>query len=101
MKRYVSFVIQSWQGSGDGGMRWAVQGVDDQEPRALPDASFLVRTWIDEDGQMVRGLIRHISSGREVQFQSGERAVEFIRAWMSDEARPAAELRETRGPSYG
>ena len=72
MSRYVSFLIQSWQDRSNGTMRWRVCRVQDEEPISLPDASFVVRTWIDDD-QMIRGLIRHVQSGHEMQFQSGER----------------------------
>jgi hypothetical protein len=81
MGHYISFVIRSWQ-EGDGeGMRWSVHLVDDPSPLHLPDGCFLVRTWID-DTQTVRGLVRNLQSGCEMQFQSGQSALGFIRSWM-------------------
>jgi hypothetical protein len=80
MGHYVSFVVQSWKDDADGSMRWSVQPVHNHEPLQLPDGSFVVRTWIDDE-QVVRGLIRHVQSGREMQFQSGQSAIEFIRSW--------------------
>ena len=86
MSRYVSFVVQSWQETADGSMRWRVCRAHDETEIALPDAAFVVRVWIDEQGQMVRGIIRHLQSGREMQFQSGARAIDFIRGWIGDQA---------------
>jgi hypothetical protein len=83
MGHYISFVIHSWQDSDDETMRWSIRPVDDPAPVHLPDGCFLVRTWID-DGQVVRGLIRHVQSGSEMQFQSGHSALAFIRSWMAD-----------------
>jgi hypothetical protein len=88
MSQYVSFVVQSWQESPDGSMRWRVCRAQSESEIHLPDAAFVVRVWIDEQGQMVRGLIHHLQSGREMQFQSGARAVEFIRGWMRDQPDP-------------
>jgi hypothetical protein len=86
MSEYVSFIIQSWQRGGDDTMRWKVYLVRGEEEISFPDASFLVRVWIDDGDQIVRGLIRHVQSGREMQFQSSDRAVEFIRAWMDGDS---------------
>ena len=83
MSRYVSFVIQSWQDDRDGTMRWEAHRVQDEEAIRLPDAAFVVRAWVNEDEQMVRGLIRHVQSGRELQFQSGERVTDFVHACLS------------------
>jgi hypothetical protein len=84
MGHYVSFVIQSWQDGVDGTMRWRVHCVREQDPLRLPNGSFVIRTWIDDE-QIVRGLIRHVQSGREMQFQSGKSALEFIHAWLNGE----------------
>ncbi len=92
MSRYMSFVVQSWCGDGSGPMCWRLCRVHDQEELRLPDASFVVRAWIDDQEQMVRCVVRHVSSGREVQFQSGERAVEFIRDWAAQNAAPGLEV---------
>jgi hypothetical protein len=81
MGHYVSFIIQSWQENADGTMRWQVCCTHDPAPLTLPDSSFVVRTWID-DQQLVRGLIRHVQSGREMQFQSSQRAIDFIETWL-------------------
>ena len=97
MSRYASFVIQSWQDDGQGQMRWQVSRVQDEEPIRFPDASFLVRTWVDDNERIIRGLIRHVQSGEEMQFQSGERAVAFIRNWMSVSSRAHAEQEEPTG----
>ncbi len=83
MSRYVSFVIRSWQDDRDGTMRWEAHRVQDEEAIHLPDAAFVVRAWVNEDEQMVRGLIRHVQSGRELQFQSGERVTDFVHACLS------------------
>ncbi len=93
MGHYVSFVIQSWQDETDGTMRWSVRRADDQQIMCLPDGCFVIRTWIDDE-QIVRGLIRHVQSGSEMQFQSSQRAVEFIRAWASGQM--AADLGNER-----
>ena len=82
MSHYVSFIVQSWREDSDATMRWKVHCVEEGSEPSLPDASFVVRTWVDDDGQVIRGLIRHVESGREMQFQSGSRAVEFVRAWL-------------------
>ena len=97
MSRYVSFLIQSWQDHSNGAMRWRVCRVQDEEPISLPDASFVIRTWIDDDDQMIRGLIRHVQSGREMQFQSGERAEAFVRSWM-DSVPPARMVSDLDDP---
>jgi hypothetical protein len=90
MGHYISFVVHSWQDGDDGTMRWSIHRVDDPAPLQLPDGSFLVRTWLD-DGQVVRGLIRHVPSGYEMQFQSGQSAFAFIRSWMEDLRAPEPE----------
>jgi hypothetical protein len=86
MGHYISFVIHSWQDDDDRTMHWSIHPVDDPTPLQLPDGCFLLRTWI-EDGQVVRGLLRHVQSGREMQFQSGQSALAFIRSWVEDRAR--------------
>ena len=83
MSRYISFVIRSWQDDHDGTMRWEAYRVHDEAEIRLPEASFIIRAWVDDDERMVRGLIRHVQSGREMQFQSGERAIDFIRACVN------------------
>jgi hypothetical protein len=102
MGHYVSFVIQSWQDDHDSTMSWRVRCVRDPEPLHLPDGSFVVRTWID-DTDTVRGLIRHVQSGREMQFQSGKNALAFIHAWMDSGAPPADpdSDSEKKGPADG
>jgi hypothetical protein len=90
MGHYVSFILQSWQDGADGTMRWQVRRTDDPEPLILPDSAFVIRTWID-DQQLVRGLIRHVQSGREMQFQSSERALEFVKAWLDADLSQANE----------
>jgi len=55
----------------------------------------LVRAWVDDDNQIVRGLIRHVQSGREMQFQSSERAAEFLRAWL--DSVPPLEIEQDLG----
>ncbi len=83
MGHYVSVVIHSWQDGDEGAMRWSVRGVNDPAPMHVPDGSFVVRTWVDDE-QIVRGLIRHVQSGREMQFQSGQNALEFVRSWLEN-----------------
>ena len=78
MGHYVSFVIHSWQDEADGAMRWQVRCTD-QPPPSLPTGSFVVRTWVDDD-DVVRGLVHHVQSGQEMQFQSSKRALDFVRA---------------------
>ncbi len=90
MGHYISFVIRSWQEGDDQAMRWSIHPVDDPTPLQLPDGCFLLRTWI-EDGQVVRGLIRHLQSGREMQFQSGSSALAFLRSWVEERAPLAPE----------
>ena len=85
MGHYASFVISSWQDATDGTMHWSVRRAGEQEPLQLPDGSFVIRTWIDDE-QTVRGLIRHAQSGSEMQFQSSQRAIEFIRTWIQSNA---------------
>lgn len=84
MGHYVSFVIQSWPDEADEAMRWQVRCTD-EAPLNLPAGSFVVRTWVDDD-EVVRGLIRHVQSGQEMQFQSSKRALEFVRAWIDADA---------------
>lgn len=91
MSRYVSFLIASWRDKDSHAMRWQISRTRDEEPIHLPDASFVLRIWTDADGQMVRGLIRHVPSGQEMQFQSGERVFEFIRAWMENAQPPPSD----------
>ncbi len=86
MGHYVSFIIHSWPDDCDGTMRWQVCRVRDGEELLLPDAIFVVRTWVDDDECLVRGWVRHVQSGYEMQFQSGERLVDFIRAWVGSDA---------------
>jgi hypothetical protein len=83
MGHYISFVIHSWQGKDDQAMRWSIHPVDDPTPLQLPDGCFLLRTWI-EDGQVIRGLLRHVESGCEMQFQSGSSALAFLRSWVGN-----------------
>jgi hypothetical protein len=83
MGHYISFVIRSWQDGDEQAMRWIIHPVDDPTPLQLPDGCFLLRTWI-EDGQVVRGLLRHVQSGREMQFQSGSSALAFLRSWVGE-----------------
>ena len=87
MGHYASFVISSWQDAADGTMHWSVRRASEQDPMKLPDGSFVIRTWIDDE-QTVRGLIRHTQSGSEMQFQSSQRAVEFVRAWLTGDVSP-------------
>ena len=90
MSQYASFVISSWQDdrhaarNASSHMRWRVHCVRQDDELRFPDATFVVRTWIENDGQLVRGVIRHVQSGREMQFQTGKPAIEFIRAWLGD-----------------
>lgn len=84
---YMSFVVQSWHGDDSGPMHWQIRRVQDEEEMHLPDASFIVRAWIDDQEQVVRCVVHHMQSGREVQFQSGERAIEFIRDWAAQGTR--------------
>ena len=88
MGHYASFVISSWQDAVDGTMRWSVRRAGEQEPLTLPDGSFVIRTWIDDE-QTVRGLIRHTQTGSEMQFQSSQRAVEFVQTWLNGETIPS------------
>ena len=88
MGHYASFVISSWQDDADGTMRWSVRRAGEQEPLKLPSGSFVIRTWIDDE-QTVRGLIRHTQTGSEMQFQSSQRAVEFVRTWLTSDALPS------------
>ena len=76
MGHYVSFVIHSWQEGDEGAMRWSVRGVNDPLPMSVPEGSFVIRTWVDDE-QVVRGLIRHVQSG-SVTFQS----LYFRIAWI-------------------
>jgi hypothetical protein len=85
MSRYVSFVIRSWQDDHDGTMRWEAHRVHDEAEIRLPEAAFVVRAWVDDDEHVLRGLIHHVQSGREMQFQSGERALDFIRTCLGRE----------------
>ena len=85
MGHYVSFIVHSRQDDADGSLHWHVRCVSDRDPSRVPDGSFVVRTWIDDE-QTVRGLVRHVQSGQEMQFQSGKRALDFIRAWMDCDA---------------
>lgn len=82
MSQYISFIIKSWQDDRDGTMRWQAYRVQDEAEIRLLDTSFVIRAWMDDNEQMVRGLVRHVQSGREMQFQSGERAVDFMRACL-------------------
>ena len=110
MGRYISFVIHSWQDGDDQAMHWCIRPVDDPTPLQLPDGCFLLRTWI-EDGQVVRGLIRHVQSGREMQFQSGSGALAFFRSWIEEgaqgelehegEGTPQATAGWDEGTAYG
>jgi hypothetical protein len=90
MGHYISFVIHSWRDGDDHSMRWSIRPVDDPTPLQLPDGCFLLRTWI-EDGQVVRGLLRHVQTGREMQFQSGSGALAFLRSWVEEQAPPASD----------
>ncbi|MBN1640016.1 MAG: hypothetical protein JXA09_02180 [Anaerolineae bacterium] len=87
MGHYVSFVIHSWQDGDEGAMRWSVRSVNDAVSLRVPTASFVVRTWVDDE-QVVRGLIRHVQSGREVQFQSGRNALDLLRSWIENAGPP-------------
>jgi hypothetical protein len=86
MSEYISFIVSSWQQPADSTMHWKVHCTRGDQEICFPDATFVVRTWIENDGQVVRCLIRHIQSGREVQFQSGQRALEFVRAWLGGDS---------------
>lgn len=82
MGQYASYIVQTWQ-DGDGQpMRWRVCSVHDQQEVCFPNAVFLIRFWIDDQAHVVRCLVRHIQNGCEVQLQSGESAIEFVRAWL-------------------
>ena len=82
MSEYISFIVSSWQDKANPAMRWKVHCTRGDQELSFPDATFVIRTWIEEDQQVVRCLIRHVQSGRQVQFQSGQRALEFLRAWL-------------------
>ena len=83
MSQYFSFIIQSWQNDHDPTMRWRLYCVPSEDEVRFPDASFVVRTWIEDGTEIVRGLVRHVQTGREMQFQSTRRAIDFVRAWLS------------------
>jgi hypothetical protein len=85
MSRYMSFIVQSWRDDREPGMRWKVHSIRGDQELCFPDASFVIRTWIEDEEQVVRCLIRHVQSGREVQFQSGMRAIEFVRTWLGSD----------------
>ena len=84
MSQYFSFIVQSWQDSQEPAMRWRLYCVRSEDEVRFPDASFVVRTWIEDGTEVVRGLVRHVQSGREMQFQSTRRAIDFVRAWLGD-----------------
>jgi hypothetical protein len=50
----------------------------DNEELALAPGSILLRIWVEEPGHVERGLIRHLSSNREVYVQSGGSLKEFF-----------------------
>ena len=89
MSEYISFIVSSWQDEANPTMRWKVHCTRGDQDVRFPDATFVVRTWIEKDEQVVRCLIRHLQTGRQVQLQSGQRALEFLRAWLgTDETEP-------------
>jgi hypothetical protein len=57
--------------------------VDNAEAVPLKDSHFLLRITMYEKG-VVRCLIRHLSSGREVHIQSGARFISFIQDFLFD-----------------
>ncbi len=97
MNHYLSFTIQSWQDKGDGSMRWKVCRIQDEIEIHLSNALFVARVWLDDEAQMVCGLIHHIQRGSEMPFQSGKWAVDFCRALM--ENKPILERSESPSPN--
>ncbi|NIS81348.1 MAG: hypothetical protein GTO14_14350 [Anaerolineales bacterium] len=51
----------------------------------LSDGSYIVRVWVEQDGELVRGAITHEQTGRSIRFQSGDRVAEFIRGCLADQ----------------
>lgn len=56
--------------------------VDTGEEVALKDGSYLVRVSMDSGAAITRCFVRHIGSGREVYFQSGQGLPGFVRTCL-------------------
>ena len=61
-----------------------VQRVDSGEPIQLKDGSFLLRAYTDADVEVIRCLIRHLSSEREVHIQGGAMLESFLLSSLLD-----------------
>ncbi len=46
------------------------------------ESSFLLRIWLEENGTVLRCLIRDIASGREAHIQSGSNLLAFVSACL-------------------
>ena len=83
-KEIFSVLVWLWHDRQTHTTMLRVQRVDNGEPVRLKDGSFLLRAYTDADVEVIRCLIRHLESGREVHIQSGETLESFLLSTMLD-----------------
>jgi hypothetical protein len=62
--------------------------VDTGKAVNFSESSFLLRIWLEENGTVLRCLIRHIASGREAYIQSGSNLHAFVKACLLPDSNP-------------
>ena len=90
MSSEISFSILVWSRpelqSGTAQLR--VVNVDTGKAVNFNESSFLLRIWLEENGTVLRCLIRHIASGREAYIQSGSNLQDFVKACLLSDNHP-------------
>lgn len=76
-----------------------VMRVDTGEEVPLKDGDYLLRLSTDTD--VIRCLVRHLASGREVYIQSGRGLPDFVKACLVQGSEAPPEVPETTGETAG
>ena len=75
----VSLLLSCWSNWQTNEHYFRLVRTDTAEEIVVADSVFLLRTTIDEQGQVIRLQLRNVQSGREVYIQSSTAAQAFFR----------------------
>jgi hypothetical protein len=80
----ISFLVRCQYDAKADSAQLQIVRVDTAEKVRLRNGYFLLRISIDDTTLLVRCLVRHIPSGREVYLQSGSKIHDFLKACLLD-----------------
>jgi hypothetical protein len=78
---YLSFVLRIDEGAFESQFNGQIILSDGRRVELLA-GSYLVRVWLGDEGDCVRGVIRNESTKERIRFQSGDRLASFIQSSM-------------------